>query len=182
VVDLRSGAGHHDLGAYWISTTRSWPLSVRWKLRAPSTRSVAVWPWPSMVLPGRLSVSSSSFRQALPSACSPARDLGYSIPADPMSFVGGAVEIRRATKIDAASGDLWRERTRARWAQGELWVVSRQGLVLLKRLRGSGPDRDDVKRLAGDGAAAPWELDEAAVSSDRCRPWATSARPRRHGR
>jgi hypothetical protein len=86
-----------------------------------------------------------------------------------MSLAGGAVEIRRVTKIDSASGDLlslnlllvtpavdpilrvWRERTRVRWERGELWVVSRQGLVSLKRLRGSGQDQDDIKRLEGDG-------------------------------
>jgi hypothetical protein len=95
-----------------------------------------------------------------------AHDLDYSIPADPMSLAGGAVEIRRVTKIDSVSGDLlsldlllvtpaidrvWRERTRVRWERGELWVVSRQGLVSLKRLRGSGQDQDDIKRLEGDG-------------------------------
>jgi hypothetical protein len=60
------------------------------------------------------------------------RDLGYTIPADPMSFAGGAVEIRRVTKIDR--GDLlsldlllvtpaieqvWNERTREVWERGE---------------------------------------------------------------
>jgi len=93
-----------------------------------------------------------------------ARDLGYTIPAQPMSLAGGAVEIRRVTKID--HGDLlsldlllvtpaiqsvWNEKVRVRWERGELWVVSRQGLVNLKRLRGSGQDQDDIKRLEGDG-------------------------------
>jgi hypothetical protein len=91
-----------------------------------------------------------------------ARDLGYTISADPMSFAGGAVEIRRVTKID--HGDLlsldlllvtpaiervWNERTRVVWERGELWVVSRQGLVNLKHLRGSGQDQDDIKLLEG---------------------------------
>ena len=94
-----------------------------------------------------------------------ARGLGYTIPADPMSFAGGAVEIRRVTRSNPAAGDLlsldlllvtpaidrvWRERTRVRWERGELWVVSRQGLTSLKRLRGSGQDEDDIKRLEGD--------------------------------
>jgi hypothetical protein len=93
-----------------------------------------------------------------------ARRLGYTIPADPMSFAGGAVEIRRVTKLDPASRDLlsldlllvtpaiqqvWEERTRVRWERGELWVVSRRGLANLKRLRGSGQDLDDIKRLEG---------------------------------
>jgi hypothetical protein len=92
-----------------------------------------------------------------------ARDLDYTVFADPMSLAGGAVEIRRVTKLD--HGDLlsldlllvtpaiesaWKGRVRVRWERGELWVVSRQGLVSLKRLRGSGQDQDDIKRLEGD--------------------------------
>ena len=93
-----------------------------------------------------------------------ARVLRYTISADPMSLAGGAVEIRRVTKIghgDLLSLDLllvtpaiesaWKERVRVRWERGELWVVSRQGLISLKRLRGSGQDQDDIKRLEGDG-------------------------------
>jgi hypothetical protein len=82
-----------------------------------------------------------------------------------MRLAGGAVEIRRVTKIDAVSHDLlsldlflvtptvaqvWSERIRVRWDLGELWVVSRQGLVSLKRLRGSGQDMDDIRRLEGE--------------------------------
>jgi hypothetical protein len=93
-----------------------------------------------------------------------ARDLDYTIPAHPMRFADGAVEIRRVTKIDhgdllsldlllvtPALQNVWNERVRVRWERGELWVVSRQGLVSLKRLRGSGQDQDDIKRLEGDG-------------------------------
>lgn len=89
-----------------------------------------------------------------------AHNLDYSIPADPMSLAGGAVEIRRVTKIeqnDLLSLDLilvtpalervWNERVRIRWERGELWVVSRQGLVTMKRLRDSGQDQDDIKQL-----------------------------------
>jgi hypothetical protein len=94
-----------------------------------------------------------------------ARDLNYTIFADPMSLAGGTVEIRRVTKIDhgallsldlllvtPAIERVWNERMRVRWERGELWVVSRQGLVNLKRLRGSGQDQDDIKRLEGDDA------------------------------
>jgi hypothetical protein len=93
-----------------------------------------------------------------------AYDLGFTFLADPMTFAGGAVEIRRATKLDAASGDtlslealivtaatepVWNDRLRVRWERGELWVVSRHGLANLKRLRGSGQDRDDIRQLEG---------------------------------
>jgi hypothetical protein len=93
-----------------------------------------------------------------------ARDLDYTLAADPMSLAGGAVEIRRVTKVghgDLLSLDLllvtpaiqsvWNGRVRVRWERGELWVVSREGLVSLKRLRGSGQDQDDIKRLEGEG-------------------------------
>ena len=35
-----------------------------------------------------------------------ARTLGYDLRANPMSFAGGTVEIRRVTKIDSSSGDV----------------------------------------------------------------------------
>jgi len=91
-----------------------------------------------------------------------ARGLGYTIPADPMTFAGGAVEIRRVTKIDASSGNIlsldlllvtpvlstvWATRTKIGWERGEVWTVSKEGLVTLKQLRGSGQDQDDIKRL-----------------------------------
>jgi hypothetical protein len=94
-----------------------------------------------------------------------ARTLGYTIPADPMTLAAGAVEIKRVTKIDTTSRDLlsldlllvtpateaaWRTRMRVRWERGEVWVVSRQGLIGLKRLRGSGQDQDDIRRLEED--------------------------------
>ncbi|HKO55513.1 MAG TPA: nucleotidyl transferase AbiEii/AbiGii toxin family protein [Thermoanaerobaculia bacterium] len=91
--------------------------------------------------------------------------LGFRIKARPMSFSGGAVEIRRVTKIDAASGDTllldlllvtraneeaWQTRQRAEWRGRDLWVVSREGLVLLKKFRSSDQDLVDIKRLRED--------------------------------
>jgi hypothetical protein len=93
---------------------------------------------------------------------STARQLGYTLPADPMSLAGGAVQIRRVSKVDAVAHDLlsldllvvtpaiepaWNDRVRVRWDGGELWSVSRLGLIRLKQLRGSGQDRDDIGRL-----------------------------------
>jgi hypothetical protein len=96
-----------------------------------------------------------------------ARELGYTVPANPMSLADGAVEIRRVSKIDAVAHDVlsldlllvtpaiasvWNDRVRVRWEHGELWVVSRPGLIRLKRLRGSGQDRDDIQWLEGQEA------------------------------
>jgi hypothetical protein len=92
------------------------------------------------------------------------RNLGFTFPADPMIFAGGKIQIQRMTKIDRDSGDIlsldlllvgpattevWGDRQRVRWEQGELWVVSKTGLVALKRMRGSGQDQDDINHLEG---------------------------------
>jgi len=46
---------------------------------------------------------------------------------------------------------LWESRTVADWEGGKLSVVSRSGLISLKRLRGSGQDEDDIRVLqSGD--------------------------------
>ena len=91
-----------------------------------------------------------------------ARELGYLIAAGPMSFKSGAVEIRRVSKLDPDSGDLlmldmllvtpevslaWQTRTEVEWERGTLWVVSREGLITLKHLRGSAQDLADIERL-----------------------------------
>jgi hypothetical protein len=123
--------------------------------------AMAIHGFPRATIDVDLVVPPSAAERVL--AC--ARALDYTIPADPMSLAGGAVEIRRVTKIaqgEPISLDLllvtpaiesaWKERVRVRWERGELWVVSRQGLITLKRLRGSGQDQDDIKRLEGEGA------------------------------
>jgi hypothetical protein len=98
------------------------------------------------------------------------RALGYSIEAGPLVIRPGVIEIHRMTKPDPESGDLlsidlllvtsaleavWAGRERIEWAHGVLPVVSRTGLVEMKRLRGSGQDLDDIRALEerGDGEA-----------------------------
>ncbi|CAN5667753.1 hypothetical protein BH18ACI4_BH18ACI4_02640 [soil metagenome] len=95
--------------------------------------------------------------------------LGYTIRGKDLSFAHGAIEIRRVSKIDSESGDLlsldlllvtpellpiWESRTTAEWEGGKLSVVSRNGLISLKELRGSGQDQDDIKALQGGDANA----------------------------
>jgi len=91
------------------------------------------------------------------------RPLGFVVPAEPMTFQGGAVEIRRVSKIHASgqvlSLDLllvtsalqpaWEGRVAMEWDFGKISVVSRDGLISLKSLRGSGLDQDDIKHLRG---------------------------------
>lgn len=107
-------------------------------------------------------ILSKSLERVLPIAL----ELGYNIRGKDLSFANGVIEIRRVSKIDPESGDplsldlllvtpeifpIWESRTTANWEGGKLSVVSRNGLISLKELRGSGQDQDDIKALqAGD--------------------------------
>jgi hypothetical protein len=88
--------------------------------------------------------------------------LDYRIRGMDMSFAKGVVEIRRVSKIDPDDGDLlsldlllvtppllsvWESRIEASWEGRQISVVSSNGLIALKRLRGSGQDLDDIKKL-----------------------------------
>src|SRR4030095_3632801 len=79
-----------------------------------------------------------------------AADLGYTIRGKDLQFAKGAIEIRRISKIEHASGDLlsldlflvppeirsvWQSRVTADWEGGKLSVVSREGLIEMKQLR-----------------------------------------------
>ncbi|MBI1925807.1 nucleotidyl transferase AbiEii/AbiGii toxin family protein [Candidatus Poribacteria bacterium] len=91
-----------------------------------------------------------------------AHELGYTLEAQPMKFAGGAIDIRRISKLDPDSGDLlmldlllvtppirevWESRIEVEWETEKLQVVSRAGLITLKSLRKSGQDLDDIKSL-----------------------------------
>ncbi len=92
------------------------------------------------------------------------RSMGYKMEARPMSFVKRAIQIHRISKVDSKSRSIiwvdillvtpklkpiWESREEVTWEGRPLWVVSRKGLVFLKALRGSGQDRDDIRKLKG---------------------------------
>ena len=94
-----------------------------------------------------------------------ARGLGYRIDAGPFVIRKDVIEMHRLSKPDPETGDLlsldllvvtpalasvWETRERVGWAHGTLPVVSRSGLVAMKKLRGSGQDLDDIRALEGD--------------------------------
>jgi hypothetical protein len=94
-----------------------------------------------------------------------AKDLGYNIQGRDMTFAEGVIEIRRVSKIDQQSGQVlsldlllvtaeieqvWNSREEADWETGRLSVVSRDGLILLKRLRSSAQDVADIQQLQED--------------------------------
>ncbi len=91
-----------------------------------------------------------------------AHELGFTMSSMPMEFKDGAVKIHRLIKIDKDSDEhlvldlllvtpetkkAWDDRILVEWEGGPLKVVSPQGLILLKTLRGSGQDQDDIEYL-----------------------------------
>lgn len=49
--------------------------------------------------------------------------------------------------VTPALREVWENRERVTWAHGTMPVVSRAGLITMKRLRGSGQDEDDIRAL-----------------------------------
>ena len=100
--------------------------------------------------------------EALEQAKSVGRDRGFTIEALPMTVGGGAIEIRRLSKIDSQTGivlpldfllvssqinDIWESRVQVPWESGSLWAVSRRGLITLKSLKPRSQDLADIERL-----------------------------------
>ncbi len=91
-----------------------------------------------------------------------AKELGYSIDSGLMKFKKGAIQIYRLCKITQGTGEalildllivtpeiqnVWVSRRQVEWENGKLSIVSPEGLIQLKSLRGSGQDKDDIKHL-----------------------------------
>ena len=89
-------------------------------------------------------------------------ELGFSIDTGLLKFKKGAVEIYRLCKITDESADelildlllvtpeiyeVWKSRQEVSWDNGVIPIVSPEGLIRLKSLRGSGQDRDDIEHL-----------------------------------
>lgn len=127
--------------------------------------AMAIHQRPRMTIDIDILVPSESLERIIPLA----GGLGYNIRGKDLSFASGAVEIRRVSKIDAASGDIlsldlllvtpqlkdvWESRVESEWEGGKLSVVSRAGLIKMKQLRRSGQDLDDIKALEEGGVDA----------------------------
>lgn len=98
----------------------------------------------------------------LPRAFDVARHLGYDIEGLPLNFKDEDMKIRRISKIDRVSkilitidfilvteamADVWADRQLVDWESGRAWVVSREGLIKMKKLAGRDIDIVDIKRL-----------------------------------
>lgn len=92
--------------------------------------------------------------------------LGYTTKVAPTSV--GAINIRRVSKIEAADDDklavdlllvspetigVWSSREIVVWRDRPLPVVSREGLIALKRLRATSMDLVDIGRMETEGEA-----------------------------
>lgn len=103
----------------------------------------------------------------LDAALAAASEAGFDTPAAEMAFAGGKAPMRRVSKFIPGLGEhipldlllvtdgtlsIWDRRVRAEWPGGSLWVVSREGLAALKRLRGSSQDLADIEFLEGPDA------------------------------
>lgn len=91
-----------------------------------------------------------------------AKQNGYDVEVLPPHFADGAIEIRRISKLDRGSKqlytfdfllvtsklkDVWRQREQVEWPEGRTWVVSKRGLIELKQISGRDQDIVDIKRL-----------------------------------
>lgn len=98
-----------------------------------------------------------------------AESIGYTIRGKDMSFADGGIDIRRVSKIDKETGivlsldlllvtpqikRIWDARLKLQWENGELSVVSREGLIALKRMAARPQDLADVSALMEDSGGA----------------------------
>jgi len=102
--------------------------------------------------------------ESLEKAYQAAAEKGFDIRGLDISFKERAVEIRRVSKIDDNSEvlsldlllvtpqveDVWRTRETIDFLGKRLWVVSREGLVKMKRLAGRPQDLADIERLKNE--------------------------------
>jgi hypothetical protein len=95
-----------------------------------------------------------------------AKKLGYQMDAGILRFSDGDIVIRRVTKLlpefnDFITFDMlmvtdkiqpaWEKREEINWEHGIIKVLSREGLIELKKISGRDQDLVDIKNLEGAG-------------------------------
>lgn len=102
--------------------------------------------------------------ESLEKAYKVAETKGFDIRGLDISFKERAVEIRRVSKIDDEGEvlsldfllvtpqveDVWETRETIDFLGRKLWVVSREGLLKMKRLAGRPQDLADIERLENE--------------------------------
>ena len=123
--------------------------------------AMAVYDRPRTTIDIDLLISSESLNRTLEIA----KGLDYLIRGLDMTFAEGDIEIRRVSKIISQTGQVlsldlllvtpavqqvWDSRVAADWEGGSFFVVSREGLISLKMMRGSPQDLADILALKED--------------------------------
>jgi hypothetical protein len=123
--------------------------------------AMAVYDRPRTTIDIDLLIMSESLNRVLEVA----QGLDYSIRGLNMTFAQGDIEIRRVSKIHSQTGQVlsldlllvtpvvrqvWDSRVEAHWEGGSFFVVSREGLISLKMMRGSPQDVADILALKED--------------------------------
>ena len=87
---------------------------------------------------------------------------GYDVEGSPLHLGDGDIEIRRISKVDPGSDNLftldfllvtpplnevWYERELVEWEDGKTWAVSKAGLIELKKISDREQDLLDIKEL-----------------------------------
>ncbi|CAN5611340.1 hypothetical protein BH20ACI4_BH20ACI4_06030 [soil metagenome] len=94
-----------------------------------------------------------------------AQNFGYDVEGLPLHFHDGKIEIRRISKIDKetkslitidfllvteALKEVWQNRKIFKWNRGKVFAVSKEGLILMKKISGRLQDLADIERLENE--------------------------------
>lgn len=95
-----------------------------------------------------------------------AKSLGFKHKAHKMYFCDDKIQIHRLVKlageeaipldlltVTPALRSVWNQRKTLESAYGPICVVSTKGLTMMKSMRNSGQDKDDIRKLKGKDAA-----------------------------
>lgn len=97
------------------------------------------------------------------------RDLGFDLPALPMTFGVGTPKAREVQRVSKIAGGqtltldllvvgpalepVWRGREVVEWGKRRIQIVSREGLIQMKRLAGRPQDLVDIDALEAEDDA-----------------------------
>ncbi len=95
-----------------------------------------------------------------------AESFGYDVEGLPLHFHEGKIEIRRISKIDKetkllitidfllvtdALKEVWENRKLFKWNRGNVFAVSKEGLIFMKEVSGRLQDLADIERIENEG-------------------------------